>query len=214
MKKSLEILLGLLFILVLSYVAFLDVSTKIKDDLLTKTEVMLSENNVRHVTANMQGEGLSMSRILVLTGTSISDVERVRIVSLIAKIEGVCSIDNQIKLHPVVPKAPQVPVVVKVPTVMTVPVIKVAEEPIENKPNIVVEKKIVETSVSSMETTTKVPVVENQTAITSVPSTEMTTKVPVVPTVVSKSIVVPTPVSAIDAPNVIRIEKIKLEGVK
>ena len=229
MKKSLQILFGLSLILVLAYVAFLDVSTKIKDDLLTKTKVMLSENNVRHVTANMQGEGLSMRRTLVLTGTAISDVERVRIVSLTEKIEGVCSIDNQIKLHPVVPKAPQVPVVVKVPTVIKVPVIKVAEEPIvtksipkesvtiETKPKIIVEKKIVETSVSSMETTTKVPVVavvENQTAITSVPSTEITTNVPVVTTVVSASIVVPTPVSAIDAPNAIRIEKIKLEGVK
>ena len=223
MKKSLQILLGLLFILVLAYIAFLDVSTKIKDDLLTKTKIIFSKNNVREVTASMQGEGLSLSRTLVLTGTAISDMERVRIVKLTENIEGVCSIDNQIKLYPVVPKPPQVPVVPKIPTVIKTPVTvseelslakSIPTEPVttEKKPQI-----IVETSVSSMETTTKVPLVpmlENKTAITSVPFTKVITKIPTVPTVDNRSIVVPTPARAIDAPNVIRIEKIKLEGVK
>ncbi|HIP50517.1 MAG TPA: hypothetical protein EYG94_00385 [Campylobacterales bacterium] len=223
MTKLLQILFGLVLILVLAYIAFLNVSTKIKDDLLTKTKVMFSENNVRHVAVNMQGEGLSVSRTLVLTGTAISDVERIRIVKLTENIEGICSIDNQIRLHPLVPKPPEVPVVSKVVTVIKTPVVKVSaesivsestpkelvtiEDKVEPKAQTQVEKKTLEASVSSMKTTTKTPAVP-------VASTKMTTKVPLVPKVENKDIVVPTPVSAIAAPNVIRIEKIKLEGVK
>jgi hypothetical protein len=185
MKKSLQILFGLLLILVLAYVAFLDVSTKIKDDLLTKTEVMFSENNVRGVTAKMNGEGLSLSRTLVLTGTAISDVERVRIGILAENIEGVSNIANEIKLYPVVPKVPTVPVV---PTVIKTPVVKPLKPIVAKKTpqTDVLKKKIVETLV---------------------PSEKMTTKLPTVPTV-------PIPVRAIEAPKVIEIEKIKLEGVK
>ncbi len=203
MKKSLQILFGLVLILVLAYVAFLDVSAKIKDDLLRKTKVIFSENNINDVTVNTQGEGLSLSRSLVLVGTAISEVERIRIVTLTTNIEGVCHVDNQIKLYPVVPKAVEVPVAPEVPTVIKIPVLKAEpampkqihkeivtiEKKIESKPTITVEKKIVETS-KPLES-----------------SVEMTTKVPAVP-------VVPTPVKAINAPEVIKIEKIKLEGVK
>ena len=227
MKKSLQILLGLVLILVLAYVAFLDVSTKIKDDLLTKTKVMFSENNVKHVTTNMQGEGLSLSRTLVLTGTAISDVERVRIVTLTENIEGVCSIDNQIKLHPVVPKAPKVPLAPNIPTVVKVPVVKTSTEPVIAKsiPKEVLviksteKKDIVEPVVEEKEPTSLVSATSNTVKIPLVPVLENTisvssTKVPTVPTVKNNSIVVPVPVTAINAPNVIKIEKIKLEGVK
>ena len=223
MTKLLQILFGLVLILVLAYITFLNVSTKIKNDLLTKTKVIFSENNIRGVTADMQGEGLSVSRTLVLTGTAISDAERIRIVKLTENIEGICSIDNQIRLHPLVPKSPEVPVVPKVVTVIKTPIVKVSAESIvsestpkelviienkvEPKAQMQVEKKRLETSVSSMKTTTKTPAVP-------VVSTKMITKVPLVPKVENKDIVVPTPVSAIAAPNVIRIEKIKLEGVK
>ena len=223
MTKLLQILFGLVLILVLAYITFLNVSTKIKNDLLTKTKVIFSENNIRGVTADMQGEGLSVSRTLVLTGTAISNAERIRIVKLTENIEGICSIDNQIRLHPLVLKPSEVPVVPKVVTVIKTPIVKVSAESIvsestpkelviienkvEPKAQMQVEKKRLETSVSSMKTTTKTPAVP-------VASTKMSTKVPVVPKVENKDIVVPTPVSAIAAPNVIRIEKIKLEGVK
>jgi hypothetical protein len=225
MQKSLQILFGLLLILVLAYVAFLDVSKKVKDDLLIKAKVMFSENNVRGVTANIQGEGLEMSRSLVLTGTAISEVERVRIVTLIENIEGVCRVDNQIRLYPVVPK---------VPTVITVPVVKTSADAVRAKTilkelavmkssekksttEMLVEKKEPTLSVSSPTTTEKVPlvpVVENNAVITSVSSTKMTIKVPSVPAVGNQSIIVPRPVKVISTPKVIEVEKIKLEGVK
>ena len=199
MNKSLQILFGLLLILVLAYVAFLDVSSKIKDDLLSKTQTVFSKNNVKKVTVNLKGEGLEMSRSLVLAGTAISDIERVRIVKLTENIEGVCRIDNQITLYPVVPKAP------KVPTAIKVPVVKALAKPIVTKST---PKEIILTK-STVET-----VVEKEESITAESFTATITKVPVVPVIKNNTIVVPTPVKAIDAPKVIEVEKIKLEGVK
>jgi hypothetical protein len=193
MNKSLQILLGLLLILVLAYVAFLDVSTKIKDDLLLKTKVMFSENNVRGVTANIQGDDLNISRTLVLTGTAISEVERVRIVTLSENIEGICRVDNQIRIHPAVPKAPKVPTVIKVPVVKASAVQSISKEVVSNK-------------------STTATVVEKKELTSS--STATISTIPMVPVVEIKNIVVPTPVKAIAAPKVIEVEKIKLEGVK
>lgn len=227
MQKLLQVLFGLLLILVLAYVAFLDVSTKIKDDLLTKTQEMFTQNNVRGVTANVQGEDLTLSRSLVLTGIVLSEVERVRIINLSEKIEGVCRVDNQIKIYSVVPKAPIAPLIVPVPTVITTSKIKASEiknpskeiisssTPKElliiknnekNTSELIVEKKIeiVPTITKTEANDSVVETVEKVSVLPSVPSPKMVTAVPTVPTAVK----------AITAPNVIEIEKIKFEGVK
>ena len=197
MTKSLQILLGLVLILILAYVAFLDVSAKIKNDLLTKAKVIFTENNIKELKVAMQGEGLSMSRTLVLTGRAISELERSRIVTLTQNIEGVCSIANKIELYPTVPKTPLVP---EVPEVIAVPSVKIS-----SKKSIAKEIPKKELMVETLLTKESIPLVS---------PTKSETKIPPVPVAVSKSIVVPIPVKAIDAPKVIKIEKIKLEGVK
>ena len=197
MTKSLQILLGLVLILILAYVAFLDVSAKIKNDLLTKAKVIFTENNIKELKVAMQGEGLSMSRTLVLTGRAISELERSRIVTLTQNIEGVCSVANKIELYPTVPKTPLVP---EVPEVIAVPSVKIS-----SKKSIAKEIPKKELMVETLLTKESIPLVS---------PTKSETKIPPVPVAVSKSIVVPTPVKAIDAPEVIKIEKIKLEGVK
>ena len=214
MKKSLQILFGLLLVLVLAYVAFLDVSTKIKDDLLTKTKIIFNKNNIKDVTVKLEGEGLSLSRSLVLTGTAISEIERVRIVALIKDIEGVKSVENLIELYPVVPTAPTVPVVPsvpKVPTVIKVPLVKTSPTPKTAKSTLTetevskrAEKKaVIETLVEKKEDVTS-----------SVSASPLVSNLPLVPKVESSNIIVPTPVQVISVPKVIEVEKIKLEGVK
>jgi len=207
MNKSLQILLGLLLILVLAYVAFLEVSTKIKDDLLTKTKVIFSENNIRGVSANIAGEGLTISRTLILSGTAISEVERVRIVTLVENVEGICNVDNQIKIHPAVPKAPITPIV---PTTIKVPVVKTLAVPVVAKS---IPKEVLIITNTEKKNIIKVKI-EKKEPIESVSDISTSTKVPTVPTVMNKSIVVPVPVKAISVPKVIEVEKIKFEGVK
>ena len=243
MKKLLQILFGLLLTLILAYMAFLDVSSKIKDDLLTKTKAMLSQNNVRGVTANIEGESLTISRTMVLTGTAISEVERVRIGTLTKNIEGVCHVDNQIKIHVIIAKEPtaiKTPLVktsteeVRVKSIpkellniventatvvekKTTPIISVVSTKMSTENPVVktVAKKIAKALASPSKISTEAPiVVENKTLVPLLSSTKIITKVPAVPVVVNKSIAVPIPVKAVNAPSVIKIQKIKLEGVK
>ena len=192
MKKLLQILFGLLLTLILAYMAFLDVSNKIKDDLLRKTNAMLSETNVRGVTANIEGENLSISRTMVLTGTVISEVERVRIGTLTKNIEGVCHVDNQIEIEAIVAKEP---------SVIEIPIVKTPTEE-------VMVKSIPQELLNIVENTAIV-VKEKTIPIVSVASTKIITKISSVP-IVNQSIIVPVPVKAVNAPSVIRIEKIKL----
>ena len=187
MKKSLQILFGLVLILVLAYVAFLDVSTKIKDDLLTKAKVIFSEHNVKSVTANIQGEGLTLSRTLVLDGTVISDEERIEIIKLTENIEGICSIDNRIKLE-VISKSPLVPIVAKVPIVTEVPLVeKVSEEMVtKDTPKEPVVTKIV-TEVPVAKKTVVEPMEKKEATIT---STATVTKIPLVPVIKTKTVTI------------------------
>jgi len=118
-KRLLQILLGLILILVLAYVGFLEVSVKIKDDLPTKAAMKLREKGILHVNAAIEGEGLSISRTLALTGSVASEEERKRAVSVVQKIEGVANVNSYMTVEKVKETPLKIVSVPKVESIIT-----------------------------------------------------------------------------------------------
>lgn len=107
MKKSLQILLGLILILILAYLCFIRVSSNIKNDLISKTELIYKENNITGVTVEIEGEDLSMRRVLVLTGTISSYKKKVDAEIFAKNIDGVLSVKNSIVIDIAVDRKPK-----------------------------------------------------------------------------------------------------------
>jgi len=131
MNTLLKVLLGLVSILVLAYVGFLDVSMKIKDDLLAKAKTKLIEKGIVDVSAKVEGEGLGISRTLILTGTIGNEKERMQVASLLEEIDGVSSVNNQIVVKP---REYTVQPIVKITPIKTIlPVVLVPVKVVEVK---------------------------------------------------------------------------------
>lgn len=96
MKKSSLILVGFIFILLLASLTFSTVSDRIKDDLLEKTKQKFYEKGINDIHVEMEGEGLTLSRNLIVTGSVYSETQKSYIVALLEDIYGVSSVDNQI----------------------------------------------------------------------------------------------------------------------
>lgn len=146
MKKSLQILLGLTLILILAYLCFIRVSSNIKNDLISKTELIYKENNITGVTVEIEGEDLSMRRVLVLTGTISSYKKKVDAEIFAKNIDGVLSVKNSIIIDLAVDKKPKPTMVyIKEPVEVIVtptPTNKPTEIIIKSTPKASVEGKI------------------------------------------------------------------------
>jgi len=148
MKKSLQILLGLILILILAYLCFIRVSSNIKNDLISKTELIYKENNITGVTVEIEGENLSMRRVLVLTGTISSYKKKVDAEIFAKNIDGVLSVKNSIVIDIAVDRKPKPTIVyIKEPVEVIVtptptPTNKPTEIIIKSTPKASVEGKI------------------------------------------------------------------------
>lgn len=148
MKKSLQILLGLTLILILAYLCFIRVSSNIKNDLISKTELIYKENNITGVTVEIEGENLSMRRVLVLTGTISSYKKKVDAEIFAKNIDGVLSVKNSIVIDIAVDRKPKPTIVyIKEPEEVIVtptptPTNKPTEIIIKSTPKASVEGKI------------------------------------------------------------------------
>jgi len=191
MKKLRYPLLGLILILVVGYLGFLDVSTKIKDDLLSRTTEKLSEHSFKEVRVRLKGQDLTISRVVVLSGKVNFIEEKSKATALAKEVEGVCAVENNLTIQ--IP-TPVVPKIVKVPKVETgiahgIKEVPMYEETKEEVTQVVRAKEINEN--------------HKQSSVV-----EEIVKVPTVPMVISKTVDVPTPV---EVPIAIKVEERKIE---
>lgn len=243
MNKVLQILVGLLLILVLAYLSFSELSGKIKDDLLSKTKTKLADEGIVGINSELEGEGLGLTRTMILRGEVNFEKDKAKVVSLVEGLEGIADVNNQLTVAIPVDTAPKVPVVQA-----TIPVVKEVMKPtapikademkssetkknltkevvIEKVANKKVEKQEVQESVSSSESTTGMAKVSS---IPEVLSSKMDVKLPVIPVVpsatqkVSEVTEVIRPINVITVPVAVEAEKaivsekqnIEIQGVK
>jgi len=95
-KKSLLIFMGFVLILLLASLTFSNVSEPIREDLLKKANLKLYEKGMNDINVELQGEGVTLSRTLILRGAVYSETQKAYIASLFERVDGVSSIDNQI----------------------------------------------------------------------------------------------------------------------
>ncbi len=205
MNKILQIVLGMLLIFVLAYLSFLEVSNKIEDDLLNKSETKFADKGIVGVTAKLEGEGLSLTRTIILTGKVISEKEKVRISSLIGSIEGVGSVKNQLVVesphYTISVPTPIRPIVVK-----SVKSIKV----VQDKPKIIKKVEVSSSDVVKVSEKKEVIAVTLKETIPKEKKLE-TPSVPkvttVVPSVTQSTVSVPVPIQVTTVPVVIETEE-------
>jgi len=96
MRKTLLLLLGLLLIGILSYFCFMDKSTVIKKDLITKTEAIYQKNGLEGIKVGIRGEGLKQTRTITLNGEVASENIKDKAEELALNIDGVMGVENNL----------------------------------------------------------------------------------------------------------------------
>ena len=96
MRKVVLFLLGLLLILILSYFCYQDKSKKIKEEILFKVSSVFASEGVDTLSASLQGEGLWLTRRVILEGEVHTQAIKERVEAKIEKIEAISSIENLI----------------------------------------------------------------------------------------------------------------------
>lgn len=228
MKKLLQILLGFILILVLAYFSFLEVSEKIKDDLLSKAQTKFVDKGIVDVQAAVEGEGFTISRTLTLTGTVGSEKEKARVASLIESLEGVATVNNNIRVKeprysvPIVTEVPKVQAVIpKAPSSIKAVTAEVLPKEVK-KVETVVKKEMPLQEENSIKKVVTEEVTKTENQVSSI-AIETSIAMPKVPVVTQKMVEVPTPVPAVVAPmtpvvpvamEVEENKNIEIEGVK
>ncbi|CAA6817402.1 MAG: Unknown protein [uncultured Sulfurovum sp.] len=226
MKRILQILLGFVLILVLAYLSFLEVSEKIKEDLLAKTKIGLTAKGIVGISAEVEGEGLALTRTIILRGSVDSKEERRKIALLVNEIEGVLNVENKIS---VITKPYEDSTIVEVPVVKAIvpmvekvlKVVDVIEKPKREEPQVVMsaEKKVEELKELPKSTATVNVNIEVEKKSL---NAEMV-MVPVVPNVIKPISKIPSPIEVTKLPMVVEAEKAiiseenkkrKIEGVE
>jgi hypothetical protein len=98
-KRSLFIGTGLVVVLALSYITFLDVSENIRKDLLERTKIALADKGIEGIEVKIQGEGLALSRTITLTGVTYSQATKEKIENYVYRVDGIGAVDNQIVIQ-------------------------------------------------------------------------------------------------------------------
>ena len=96
MRKLLLLLLGLLLIAFLATIAFTNEASDIEKDLISKTKLAYSENDVANIEINIVGDEYEMTRIITLSGNVQTEEEKDRAEFFAEGVNGVCDINNEI----------------------------------------------------------------------------------------------------------------------
>ena len=103
MNKWLLLILGIVSILILSYLSFTQKATIIKEDLLKKAEIIHKNPAFKDVYVKLKGERFTLTRELVLLGRVSSKEEKALASNLLQDIEGVTSVNNLLKVPEIKP---------------------------------------------------------------------------------------------------------------
>ncbi len=144
MKRWLILALGTLLILILSYFTFLNKQESITHDLLSQAQIIKKNPAFKNVDIKLKGDGLAVTREIILLGTVTSKEDQALASNLLQDIKGVTKVNNLLEVQ--VPKS----------------IIKEIDE-VENIPTetITIQEKTTEDKNSSFESnTTKVIEVE------------------------------------------------------
>ena len=125
MNKWLLLILGIVSILLLSYLSFSKKSTIIREDLLNKAEIIHQNPAFKDVYVKLKGEDFSLTRELMLLGTVSSKEERALASNLLQDIKGVTKVNNLLKIQTLKPIIKEV---VQEKQTIEIPITEVAEE--------------------------------------------------------------------------------------
>ena len=103
MNKWLLLILGIVSILLLSYLSFKEKADIIKEDLLKKADIIHQHPAFKDVYVKLEGENFSLTRELTLLGMVSSEEESRLASNLLQEIEGVTHINNLLKVQTVKP---------------------------------------------------------------------------------------------------------------
>lgn len=217
MKKSSFILVGFIFILLLTFVAFSSVSKRIKEDLLAQAQTKFYEKGINDIQAELKGEGITFSRTLILTGNVYSEKTKADIGAIMQEIRGVYSIENKIVVtspsyyQPILDKDGRVP---------GIPPLEFVEESVTKPTTLPVQSPKSLTPLQTVDTSTpkhtdslKEPQALEQPStpkvVEVVTETQETSSVPKVLQAPDMShIKVATPTSTIEIPKAIEVETV------
>lgn len=216
MKKILQILFALILILILTYITFINTSTTIQNNLISKAKILLKDNNITGINIKIEGEGLKIQRVLVLTGSVSTYKKKIDIGSLTQNIEGVVGVNNQITIVSKVVQVQVAPTPIPTPIFTPTPTAKVTITSKQTIAPVVINIKPTFTPLSTPVVFTKTTVESTITIPThnevTEPITEPIINIPTVatvPKVIQNSINVPIPIKPVAVPI-----PIKTEGVK
>jgi hypothetical protein len=216
MKKILQILFALILILILTYITFINTFTTIQNNLISKAKILLKDNNITGINIKIEGEGLKIQRVLVLTGSVSTYKKKIDIGSLTQNIDGVVGVNNQITIVSKVVQVQVAPTPIPTPIFTPTPTAKVTITSKQTIAPVVINIKPTFTPLSTPVVFTKTTVESTITIPThnevTEPITEPIINIPTVatvPKVIQNSINVPIPIKPVAVPI-----PIKTEGVK
>ena len=99
MNKWLLLILGIVSILLLSYLSFSKKATTIREDLLKKAEIIHQNSAFKNVYVKLKGEDFALTRELILLGTVSSKEESILASNLLQDIKGVTKVNNLLKVQ-------------------------------------------------------------------------------------------------------------------
>ena len=103
MNKWLLLILGIVSILLLSYISFKQKATIIREDLINKTDIIHQNSVFKDVYIKLKGEGFALTREIMLLGTVSSKEDKALASNLLQDIEGVTKVNNLLKVQSLKP---------------------------------------------------------------------------------------------------------------
>ena len=99
MNKWLLLILGIISILLLSYISFKQKASLIQEDILKRANILHENPAFKDVYIKLKGEGIALTREVVLLG-KVSSKEEISLASKIVEdIEGVTKVNNLLKVQ-------------------------------------------------------------------------------------------------------------------
>ena len=103
MNKWLLLILGIVSILLLSYISFKQKATIIREDLINKADIIHQNSVFKDVYIKLKGEGFALTREIMLLGTVSSKEDKALASNLLQDIEGVTKVNNLLKVQSLKP---------------------------------------------------------------------------------------------------------------
>ncbi len=103
MNKWLLLVLGIISILLLSYLSFKQKATIIQKDLLEKADTLHQNPAFKDVYIKLKGEGFTLTRELILLGDVSSKEEKNLASQILQKIDGITKVNNHLKVQKLKP---------------------------------------------------------------------------------------------------------------